>query len=65
MIRSVLNNEILKKITAIEENRFSIKGIELPQITMNRLRKNSKKKIAKFPRKNSKQQQGGNFHGRT
>ena len=44
MIRSVLNNEILKKITAIEENRFSIKGIELPQITMNRLRKNSKKK---------------------
>ncbi len=44
MIQSVLNNEILKKITAIEENRYSIKGIELPQITMNRLRKNSKKK---------------------
>lgn len=44
MIRVTLTNEILKRIAAIDENRFSVKTIELPQITMNRLRKNSKKK---------------------
>ncbi len=44
MIKAILTNEILKRITAIEENRFSLKTIELPQLTMNRLRKNSKKK---------------------
>ena len=44
MIKVTLTNEILKKITAIEENRFSLKTIELPNITKNKLRKNSKKK---------------------
>lgn len=44
MIQVTLTNEILKRIAAIDENRFSVKTIELPQITMNRLRKNSKKK---------------------
>ena len=44
MIKIALTNEILKRISAIDENRFSLKSIELPQITMNRLRKNSKKK---------------------
>ena len=44
MIKVTLTNEILKRITAIDENRFSVRTIELPQITMNRLRKNSKKK---------------------
>ncbi len=44
MIHVTLTNEILKKITSIEKNCFSLKSIELPQITMNRLRKNSKKK---------------------
>ena len=44
MIKVVLFNDILKKITAIDENRFSISNIELPPMTKNRLRKNSKKK---------------------
>lgn len=44
MIKVKLTNEILKKISAIDENRFSVKTIKLPQITENRLRKNSKKK---------------------
>ncbi len=44
MIKVTLTNDILKKISAIDENRFSLRTIELPQITKNRLRKNSKKK---------------------
>ena len=44
MIKVTLTNDILKKITAIDENRFALKAIELPQRTKNRLRKNSKKK---------------------
>lgn len=44
MIKVILTNEILKKISSIDENRFSLSTIELPSITKNRLRKNSKKK---------------------
>lgn len=44
MIKVTLTNNILKKITAIDENRFYIKTVELPQLTRNKLRKNSKKK---------------------
>lgn len=44
MIKVELTNEILKHITAIDENRFSLNTVELPVITQNRLRKNSKKK---------------------
>ena len=44
MISVRLTNEILKRILAIDENRFSLRTIELPQLTTNRLRKNSKKK---------------------
>ena len=44
MIKVTLTNEILKKITSIEENRFLLSTIELPPMTKNRLRKNSKKK---------------------
>jgi len=44
MIKVTLTNDILKKISAIDENRFSFKTIEVPQLTKNRLRKNSKKK---------------------
>ncbi len=44
MIKVVLNNEILKRITSIEQNRFSLSTIELPPMTKNKLRKNSKKK---------------------
>ena len=44
MIKVTLTNEILKKISSIEENRFSLSTIELPPMTQNRLRKNSKKK---------------------
>ena len=42
MIKVTLTNEILKRITEIEENRFSLKTIELPQVTKNRLRKKDK-----------------------
>ena len=44
MIKATLTNEILKRISAIDQNRFSLSTIELPAITTNRLRKNSKKK---------------------
>lgn len=44
MIKSIITNDILKSITAIEENRYRVADIELPTIVMNRLRKNSKKK---------------------
>lgn len=44
MIKITLTNYILKKISSIDENRFSLSLIELPHITKNRLRKNSKKK---------------------
>ena len=44
MIKVDLTNDILKKISAIDENRFSLRLTNLPPITKNRLRKNSKKK---------------------
>ena len=44
MIKVNLLNDILKKISVIDENRFSLGTIELPQVTKSRLRKNSKKK---------------------
>ena len=44
MIKIKLTNEILKRISAIDENRFFLSTIELPPATKNRLRKNSKKK---------------------
>ena len=44
MIKVTLTNDILKKICTIEENRVSLKSREMPVITKNRLRKNSKKK---------------------
>lgn len=44
VIKVTLTNEMLKRISAIDEKRFSLGTIELPQITQNRLRKNSKKK---------------------
>ncbi len=44
MIKVTLTNDILNKISVIDENRFSLRTIELPPITKNRLRKNSKKK---------------------
>lgn len=44
MIKVTLTNDILKKISSIDENRFSVRLVELPTITKNRLKKNSKKK---------------------
>ncbi len=44
MIRLTLSNEIMKRIMAIEQNKFCLKAVALPPITANRLRKNSKKK---------------------
>lgn len=44
MIQVSLTNEMLKRITAIEQNRFVVGAVSLPTITANRLRKNSKKK---------------------
>ncbi len=45
MIKVTLTNEILKRITAINENRFSLSKTCMPAVTRNRLRKNSKKKV--------------------
>lgn len=44
MIKVTLSNEMLKRISAIDEKRFTLREIELPRMTVNRLRKNSKKK---------------------
>lgn len=44
MIKAVITNEMLKQITAIEENRFHVANVELPAMVMNKLKKNSKKK---------------------
>ncbi len=44
MIKSVLTNEILKRISTIEENRFRVSTVVLPSAISNKLRKNSKKK---------------------
>lgn len=44
MIRVTITNEMLRKISAIDENRFKVDHLVIPQITSNRLRKNSKKK---------------------
>ena len=44
VIKVTLTNEILKRISGIDENRFSLSTIEMPPVTKNRLRKNSKKK---------------------
>lgn len=44
MIKVILNNEILKLITDIERNRYKVSSIKLSRSTINKLRKNSKKK---------------------
>ncbi len=44
MIKVTLTNEIMKRILSIDKNRFSLNTIEIPAVTKNRLRKNSKKK---------------------
>ena len=44
MIKVALTNDILKKITVLDSNRFLLSTIELPVITRNRLRKNSKRR---------------------
>ena len=44
VIKVTLTNEILKRISEIDEKRFSLSTIEMPLVTKNRLRKNSKKK---------------------
>lgn len=44
MIKVTLTNEILRYITEIERNRYQVSSVALPEMTMNRLRKNSKKK---------------------
>lgn len=44
MIKVTLTNEMLKKILSIDEKRLSLKQLELPTVTQNRLRKNSRKK---------------------
>ena len=44
MIKVVLTNSILTKLSKIDQNRFALNAVNLPKVTMNRLRKNSKKK---------------------
>ncbi|MGN0527003.1 MAG: Fic family protein [Acutalibacteraceae bacterium] len=44
MIKVTLTNEILKRISVIEQNKFYVGTVTLPSVTANRLRKNSKKK---------------------
>ncbi len=44
MIKVSLTNNMLKLISAIDQNRFSLNSVHLPALTANKLRKNSKKK---------------------
>ena len=44
VIKVTLTNEILKRISEIDEKRFSLSTIEMTPVIKNRLRKNSKKK---------------------
>lgn len=44
MIKVNLTNSILKRISSIDQNRFSLSTVKIPYITENKLRKNSKKK---------------------
>lgn len=44
MIKVTLTNEMLKHISAIDEQRFGLSTVAIPAGTKNRLRKNSKKK---------------------
>lgn len=44
MIKVTLSNEILNRISKIDENRFHVSAVKLPSGTINKLRKNSKKK---------------------
>ena len=44
VIKAVLNNDIVRMITNIEQNKFTLNNIKIPAITRNKLRKNSKKK---------------------
>lgn len=53
MIKVTLTNEILRYITEIEQNRYKVSSVKLSSTVMNRLRKNSKKKVL-MPRIKSK-----------
>jgi len=44
MIKVPLTNEILKYITEIDKNRYTVSSVKLSKSVANRLRKNSKKK---------------------
>ena len=44
MIKVSVTNEMLKRIGIIDEHRFLLRTIDIPPVTHNRLRKNSKKK---------------------
>ena len=44
MIKSVITNEMLRSILTIENNRSSFKTKDIPLLTINKLRKNSKKR---------------------
>ncbi len=44
VIQVTLTNNILKRITAIEQNKFAVNMVTLPTVTASKLRKNSKKK---------------------
>lgn len=44
MMKVVLTNSILRKLSEIDRNRFTLSAAKLPSVTMNRLRKNSKKR---------------------
>ena len=44
MIRVTLTNEILRRITDIDRNRYQVSSVKLPRSVAGRLRKNAKKK---------------------
>ncbi len=49
MIKVTLTNEILKRISEIDEKRFSLSTIEMPPVTKKKQAKKNSKKKKKAP----------------
>ena len=51
MIKAVITGNMIKRISSIEQNRFSVSTVELPTVIAAKLRKSSKKKSREQLRK--------------
>lgn len=49
MIHVTLTNNILKRISQIDKNKFSMGNVHIPSITANKLRKIPRRKVPMHP----------------